>query len=478
MAWLRRGQVSSKPDVYIRKISAMNVPFQFQTAQMKADESALLDSGATENFIDEETWKRLQIGRNELKEKSILHNVDGMKNKKGELTHFCWLRIKYHKQEALMKFYITSLGKDRLILGYPFLEMFNPKINWTKGEMKEGHLTLESAAFKHLNKYMIRTIQRGINKVGKPKEGEAIYLKKASIAQKMAHKFSKEPVVMGLPEEFQEYAEVFSEERAKHFPPPQGEDGDFPIKLRPEVPREMNCKVYPLTREELKTLKQYLAKQLEKRYIEPGGSNYTSPVFFIGKKDSQEKRLVVDYQKLNHWTITDNGPLPNIQTLVANLQGKELFTKFDIRWGYNNVRIKRKDRHKAAFKTPMGTYIPNVAQFGLKNMPAWFQRLMWRDVGKVLAEYADILFNYLDDWIIASPAKTKEDVRRHIQCAKALLKVFRQKSYFLKLSKSHFLQKRIDFLGWIVEAGTIKPDPAKVQGLKEWPRELHSVAEV
>jgi len=47
-------------------------------------------------------------------------------------------------------------------------------------------------------------------------------------------------------------------------------------------------------------------------------------------------------------------------------------------------------------------------------MPAWFQRLMWRDVGKVLAEYADILFNYLDDWIIASPAKTKEDVQRHV----------------------------------------------------------------
>ena len=59
-----------------------------------------------------------------------------------------------------------------------------------------------------------------------------------------------------------------------------------------------------------------------------------------------------------------------------------------------------------------------------------------------------------------------------------MLKVFRQKSYFLKLSKSRFLQKQIDFLGWIVEAGTIKPDPAKVQGLKEWPRELHSVAKV
>jgi len=85
----------------------------------------------------------------------ILHNVDRTKNKKGELTHFCWLRIKYNKQEALMKFFITSLGKDCLILGYPFLERFNPKIDWMKGEMKEGRLTLESAAFKHLNKYTI-----------------------------------------------------------------------------------------------------------------------------------------------------------------------------------------------------------------------------------------------------------------------------------------------------------------------------------
>ena len=146
----------------------------------------------------------------------------------------------------------------------------------------------------------------------------------------MAHRFSKEPQVVGLPEEFQEYAEVFSDERAKRFPPTRGEDGDFPIELKPDAPKEINCKVYPLTRDEPKTLKEYLAEQLDKRYIEPGGSQYTSPVFFIGKKDSKEKQLVVDYRKLNHWTVTDNGPLPNIQTLVGKLQGQELFSKFDI----------------------------------------------------------------------------------------------------------------------------------------------------
>jgi hypothetical protein len=77
--------------VYIRKVQAMNVPFKFQTARAMAEETALLDSGATENFIDESTWERLQVGKNKLNEEIILHNVDGTENKTRRLTHFCWL---------------------------------------------------------------------------------------------------------------------------------------------------------------------------------------------------------------------------------------------------------------------------------------------------------------------------------------------------------------------------------------------------
>jgi hypothetical protein len=271
----------------------------------------------------------------------------------------------------------------------------------------EGELTIQSAAYKYLGKYTAKIIRQAIKEHGRPKEDEAIYLRKVSISQKMAHKFGEKAQPIILPEEVAEFAEVFSDERAKRFPPSRGEDGDFPIELKPDAPKEINCKVYPLTKEELKTLKEYLAEQLEKKIHRTRGISVHLPRVLYRQEGQPRKRLVVDYRRLNHWTITDNGPLPNIQTLVANLQGKELFTKFDIRWGYNNVRIRKQDRHKAAFKTPLGTYIPKVAQFGLKNMPAWFQRLMWRDVKEVLAVFGDILFNYLDDWIIASPAKTK-----------------------------------------------------------------------
>ena len=83
-----------------------------------------------------------------------------------------------------------------------------------------------------------------------------------------------------------------------------------------------------------------------------------APVYFIGKKDSNEKRIIMDYRKLNQYMVQDNNPLPNIQSTLERLHGKHLFSKFDIRWGYNNIRIKEEDQYKVAFKTPEGTYIP------------------------------------------------------------------------------------------------------------------------
>jgi hypothetical protein len=108
-------------EMYIKQLTSMNVPFSFQTAHAKAEETALLDSGATENFIDEMTWKRMKVGRQPLVKPIKVYNVDGTENKQGEMTHYCCLRVSYNDQEDLQEFYITNLGKDCLILGYPFL---------------------------------------------------------------------------------------------------------------------------------------------------------------------------------------------------------------------------------------------------------------------------------------------------------------------------------------------------------------------
>ncbi len=90
-------------------------------------------------------------------------------------------------------------------------------------------------------------------------------------------------------------------------------------------------------------MQAFLTKEEEKSYIYKSSSLYIALVFLIGKKDSEEKRVIMDYWKLNKWVVRDNGPLPNIQTQLEKLTKKKIFTKFDIHWGYKNHWIKEAD---------------------------------------------------------------------------------------------------------------------------------------
>ncbi len=91
---------------------------------------ALVDSRATENFLDESVWKELQIGHIWFLRPLIIHNVDGTENQQGKVEYFCWIKIYYLNQITKMKFFLTNLKKDCFILGYPFLFSFNLEIDW------------------------------------------------------------------------------------------------------------------------------------------------------------------------------------------------------------------------------------------------------------------------------------------------------------------------------------------------------------
>ena len=125
----------------------------------------------------------------------------------GSLTHYCRLRVALGKENALQNFYITNLGKDRIILGYPFLRQFNPRINWVKGKLKKGPLRIESAWFRRIDTFL-KLWQYKAAKFSELKEGEAVYVRRTTISQEMAkqHKESQpqeDPPV--IPEEFQKY---------------------------------------------------------------------------------------------------------------------------------------------------------------------------------------------------------------------------------------------------------------------------------
>jgi len=186
-------------------------------------------------------------------------------------------------------------------------------------------------------------------------------------------------------------------------------------------------KVYPLLREEREEVREFVKKQLWKGYIRLSKSPQMAPVFFVRKKDGK-KRMVQDYRYLNEWTIKNNYPLPLISDVLENIGTKKLFTKMNLRWGYNNVRIKEGDEWKAVFTTLEGSFEPTVMFFGLMNLPVTFQAMMNEllrnliNTGKVAA--------FIDDIIIETETEEKHD-----ELVAEVIRRLEENNLYVKLEK-------------------------------------------
>jgi hypothetical protein len=133
--------------MYVRKKNALEISFDFQTYMAKVEETALVDSGAMENFIDKGTVKWLQLGTKVLSPPRPVFNVDRTHKKAGTINETIHLYVTLGDMEQRLQFYVTNLGKDRMILGYPWLKTFNPEIDWAAAKMK-GRLKVETTMSK------------------------------------------------------------------------------------------------------------------------------------------------------------------------------------------------------------------------------------------------------------------------------------------------------------------------------------------
>jgi len=100
------------------------------------------------------------------------------------------------------------------------------------------------------------------------------------------------------------------------------------------------AKVYPLSLAERNSLDIWINEELRKGYIQPSTSPIVAPFFFVKKYDGS-LRPVMDYRALNGITIKNRYPIPRIANLIKLLSKASIFTKIDLRWGYNNVHIKK-----------------------------------------------------------------------------------------------------------------------------------------
>ncbi len=140
-----KAEISS---MYSIKEDSITVPVDLCMWHKKTEVEALLDCGATENFIDTWTLKKLGMGARLLQHPRTVHNIDGTENQAGTITKYCNLYVKKGQEKKKQQFFIANLGKDHLILGHPWFQAFNPRINWAKNELEGENIVIETAGYQ------------------------------------------------------------------------------------------------------------------------------------------------------------------------------------------------------------------------------------------------------------------------------------------------------------------------------------------
>jgi hypothetical protein len=105
------------------------------------------------------------------------------------------------------------------------------------------------------------------------------------VATDLAIQAEEQQEIPEIPKEYQEFAQLFNDEAANWFPPSR--EWDHTIDLKPGAPDKLNCKVYPMTRDEDMVLERFLDEMVAKGYICPSKSPYALPFFFVKKKDGK-----------------------------------------------------------------------------------------------------------------------------------------------------------------------------------------------
>uniref|UniRef100_A0A3P9NJ42 Gypsy retrotransposon integrase-like protein 1 n=1 Tax=Poecilia reticulata TaxID=8081 RepID=A0A3P9NJ42_POERE len=178
--------------------------------------------------------------------------------------------------------------------------------------------------------------------------------------------------------------------------------------------------------------------------------------------------MCVDYRQLNSKTRKDAFPLPRIDESLDALAGAQWFT-LDLASGYSQVEMAEKDKEKTTFCTPFGLFEFNCMPFGLSNAPSTFQRLMERLFGDCRCQS---LLLYLDDVIVFSSS-----VEQHLERLNQVFSRLETQGLKVKLSKCHFFQKRVRYLGHVVSEEGVSTNPDKVAAVRDW-RQPTTLAEL
>jgi hypothetical protein len=284
----------------------------------------------------------------------------------------------------------------------------------------------------------------------------------STVSQRLAKAFTKNSGQASfqdsMPESLHDFEDIFSKESFDSLPNRRKWDHAIELECDPEPGFR---KVYPMMLEEQEELDVFLEEALSTGCICPSRSPIGAPVFFVKKKDGK-LCFVQDYCALNAITHKKCYPLPLIDDLIHRLKGARYFTKLDVHWGYNNVRIKEGDEWKVAFCTNHSLFEPLVMYFGLTNSPATFQTMMNEIFHDLILQ--GVVIVYLDDILIFT-----DTLEEHRCISWIVLERLREHKLYLRHDKCEFEKTRIEYLSVIISHNCVEMDPVKIAGVAEWP---------
>ena len=201
--------------------------------------------------------------------------------------------------------------------------------------------------------------------------------------------------------------------------------------------------------------------KLKEGIVEPSLSPWRAQVV-VTKDENHRKRLAIDYsQTINRFTLLDAFPLPRISDMVNKMAQYRVFSTIDLRSAYHQVPLKKEDKAYTAFEARGNLYQFTRLPFGVTNGVACFQREMMKFVDENDLEAS---FPYLDNVTICG--KDQED---HDTNMEHFLEAAKRKNLCYNTEKCIFSTRRLPVFGYIIEEGTIRPDPDRLRPLRELP---------
>ncbi|WPJ64059.1 hypothetical protein SMAC4_09794 [Sordaria macrospora] len=424
---------------------------------------AMIDSGSSINLITPQTVNDWKIPWVLKKRPYRVYTFEGKSPsyEQGQvLRETVPLKVTINGDEQEIVFDITPIGKHDAILGRPWLRKYNPDIDWVNGTIKQWKPPVDKNPIEEVSVTDRKGWHPSLYETKPPLEPSRMVMfinnyPEEGPPPEPPPKTADEQL-KDVPLQYRGY-KIFRSSSECTLPAHGPWDHEIPLK---EGAKPKYQKIYQLNAAQMKALKEYIDERLKLGHIRESQSPWGSPILFVPKKDG-ELRLVIDYRHLNSDTIKNRYPLPLIQEMRDRLGKATIFSKFDLTSAFSQIRMKKGEEIKTAFRTPLGHYEYRIMPQGLTNAPASFQAR----IDAVLKQFAgEFVMAYIDDIIVFS--ENEEQHQKHVHKVLAALE---KAGLSVNPKKSEFHKEQVDFLGYRISPGQIRMDPTKIKDIAEWP---------